>query len=290
MRAAIVRRKSDPAVSFLCTLCVELFIAFLAFICVPVCEGQWFALFTYNWFGYDMNDCSCLTETISTTNRLRGIPILMADEVSSKLLSGLNRIGLAMRSAAWGDATESGLTPTQSQILAFIASRAAQNPRSGDAADALGITPQTASVAIAALVAKGLVAKVADPSDRRASALRLTRQGEVAARVAGQWPDFLMSAVQELDEAERKLFLRILIKLIRRLQNDGQIVPQRLCVTCVHFQPNAHPGNPGGPHHCAYVDAPLSELDLRLDCPDHRAASTDAINAAWASFLRVAKG
>lgn len=214
----------------------------------------------------------------------------MADEVSSKLLSGLNRIGLAMRSAAWGDATESGLTPTQSQILAFIASRASQNPRAGDAADALGITPQTASVAIAALVAKGLVAKVADPSDRRASALRLTRQGEVAARVAAQWPDFLMSAVQELDEPERKLFLRILIKLIRRLQNDGQIVPQRLCVTCVHFQPNAHPGNPGGPHHCAYVDAPLSELDLRLDCPDHQAASAEVVNLAWSSFLRTAQG
>ena len=93
----------------------------------------------------------------------------MADDVSNKLLGGLNRIGLAMRSAAWDDAVESGLTPTQSQILAFISGRAGQNPRSGDAADALGITPQTASVAIAALVNKGLVAKVPDSSDRRAS-------------------------------------------------------------------------------------------------------------------------
>lgn len=214
----------------------------------------------------------------------------MGDEVSNKLLSGLNRIGLAMRSAAWGDATESGLTPTQSQILAFIAARAAQGPRSGDAADALGITPQTASVAIAALVAKGLVAKVPDASDRRASALKLTRQGEVAARVAAQWPDFLLTAVQELDGTERKVFLRILIKLIRRLQNDGQIVPQRLCITCVHFQPSAHPSNPAGAHHCAYVNAPLSELDLRLDCGDHRPASNDVANAAWSSLMRVAQG
>lgn len=214
----------------------------------------------------------------------------MVDEVSNKLLSGLNRIGLAMRSAAWGDATESGLTPTQSQILAFVAARAGQNPRSGDAADALGITPQTASVAIAALVAKGLVVKVQDPSDRRASALKLTRQGEVAARVAAQWPDFLLSAVQELDEEERKLFLRILIKVIRRLQVDGRIVPQRLCVTCVHFRPNAHPGDPAGPHHCAYVDAALSETGLRLDCPEHSAATPEAAGAAWSSFLRVAQG
>ena len=214
----------------------------------------------------------------------------MADEVSNKLLSGLNRMGLAMRSAAWGDATESGLTPTQSQILAFIAARSAQNPRSGDAADALGITPQTASVAIAALVAKGLVQKIPDASDRRASSLKLTRQGEVAARVAAQWPDVLLNAVQELEPTERKLFLRILIKMIRRLQIDGQIVPQRLCVTCAHFQPNAHPNNPAGPHHCAYMDVPLAEFDLRIDCPDHRGASAEVANANWSIFLRAAQG
>jgi DNA-binding MarR family transcriptional regulator len=212
----------------------------------------------------------------------------MVDEVSNKLLSGLNRIGLAMRSAAWGDATESGLTPTQSQILAFIAARAAQNPRSGDAADALGITPQTASVAIAALIAKGLVSKVPDANDRRASALKLTRQGEVAARVAAQWPDFLLGAMEELDRDERALFLRILIKLIRRLQVDGRIVPQRLCVTCAHFQPNAHSHNPAGPHHCAYVDAPLAETDLRVDCGEHSPARPEAANAAWAGYLRTA--
>jgi DNA-binding MarR family transcriptional regulator len=214
----------------------------------------------------------------------------MGNELSNKLLSGLNRISLAMRSAAWGDATESGLTPTQSQILAFVATRSAQNPRSGDAADALGITPQTASVAIAALVAKGLVAKVPDAKDRRAAALKLTRQGEVAARVAAQWPDFLLDAVQELDPAEQQVFLRILIKVIRRLQNDGTIVPQRLCVTCVHFQPNAHPGNPAGPHHCAFVDAPLAETDLRLDCGDHRPASSEVASAAWSTLTRAAQG
>ena len=214
----------------------------------------------------------------------------MVDEVSNKLLSGLNRIGLAMRSAAWGDATESGLTPTQSQILAFIAARAAQNPRSGDAADALGITPQTASVAIAALVAKGLIAKVPDAKDRRASSLKLTRQGEVAARVAAQWPDFLLKAVQELDPAEQIVFLRILIKVIRRLQIDEQIVPQRLCVTCAHFRPNAHPNEPAGPHHCAFVDAPLPEIGLRLDCGDHRPASQDVANAIWQTLTRTAQG
>lgn len=213
----------------------------------------------------------------------------MADEVSNKLLGGLNRIGLAMRSAAWGEATESGLTPTQSQILAFIAARGAQAPRSGDAADALGITPQTASVAIAALVQKGLVIKAPDMNDRRAASLRLTRQGEVAARVATQWPDFLTNAVQELDSGERQAFLRILVKLIRRLQLDGEIVPQRLCVTCTHFQPNAQSGR-AGPYRCAFFDAAMSDIDLRLDCTEHRPAGSEAATAAWHSYNRKKAG
>ncbi len=210
----------------------------------------------------------------------------MADDVSNKLLGGLNRIGLAMRSAAWGEATESGLTPTQSQILAFIAARGPQSPRSGDAADALGITPQTASVAIAALVAKGLVIKTPDINDRRASALRLTRQGEVAARVATQWPEFLTTAMRELDDGERQSFLRILMKLIHRLQSDGEIVHQRLCITCAHFQPNVHSGRNGGPHHCALLNQPLAEIDLRLDCSEHRSAAREVAETAWQSYSR----
>ena len=215
----------------------------------------------------------------------------MADEVSNKLLGGLNRIGLAMRSAAWGEATESGLTPTQSQILAFISARgAAQGPRSGDAADALGITPQTASVAIAALVQKGLVIKAPDLNDRRAASLRLTREGEVAARVATQWPDFLTNAMEELDSGERQAFLRILVKLIRRLQVDGEIVPQRLCVTCAHFQPNPQPSRSGTPYHCLFFNMAMNDIDLRLDCAEHRPAGTEAATAAWQGYTRKKTG
>ena len=109
----------------------------------------------------------------------------------------------------------------------------------------------------------------------------------MAARVAAQWPDFLLGAMEELDEGERRLFLRILIKLIRRLQTDGHIVPQRLCVTCTHFQPNAHPHNPMGAHHCSYVNAPLRETDLKLDCREHSAAAPETADAAWGTYLRA---
>jgi DNA-binding MarR family transcriptional regulator len=118
----------------------------------------------------------------------------MADEVSNKLLSGLNRIGLAMRSAAWGDATESGLTPTQSQILGFIAARFGAEPPIGRCGRRAGHHSADGERSNRRPGRQGLVQKVPDASDRRASSLKLTRQGEVAARVAAQWPDFLLSA------------------------------------------------------------------------------------------------
>jgi hypothetical protein len=37
------------------------------------------------------------------------------------------------------------------------------------------------------------------------------------------------------------------------------------------FQPYRHP-DPDRPHHCAFVDAPFGDGELRLDCPDHDAA------------------
>jgi len=133
----------------------------------------------------------------------------MADEVSNKLLSGLNCIRLATRSAAWGGCHRVRPHSDAKPDPGFHRGALGAEPPIGDAADALGITPQTASVAIAALVAKSLVTKVPDADDRRASSLKLTRQGEVAARVVAHWPDFLPAAAQELDEAERTLFLHI---------------------------------------------------------------------------------
>jgi len=56
VRAAIARCNPDPSVSALFVRRVEFFIAFLAFICPCVCECEWFALFTVEWFSYDKVD------------------------------------------------------------------------------------------------------------------------------------------------------------------------------------------------------------------------------------------
>jgi hypothetical protein len=37
------------------------------------------------------------------------------------------------------------------------------------------------------------------------------------------------------------------------------------------FRPYAHP-DPRAPHHCAFVDAPFGDGQLRVDCPDQTPA------------------
>lgn len=187
----------------------------------------------------------------------------------SNIATGLSRIGLYLRSAAWDQAGAKGLTPTQAQTLAHLSARGPR--RISDLAAEAGVTQPTASDAVAALVRKGLTARRPDPVDGRASLLHLTAAGRVTAQETAAWPDALLGALAAIGPEDRGAFLRSLMAMIRALQNSGEIPAQRICATCTHFRPNAHPGAER-PHHCAFVDAAFGDAALRLDCADHKPA------------------
>lgn len=187
----------------------------------------------------------------------------------SNIATGLSRIGLYLRSAAWDQAGAKGLTPTQTQMLAHLSARGPR--RISDLAAEAGVTQPTASDAVAALVRKGLTARRPDPADGRASLLHLTAAGRVTAQETAAWPDALLGALGAIGPEDRGAFLRSLMAMIRALQNSGEIPAQRICATCIHFRPNAHPGAER-PHHCAFVDAAFGDAALRLDCADHKPA------------------
>jgi DNA-binding MarR family transcriptional regulator len=192
---------------------------------------------------------------------------------SQHIATGLHKISLAIRSHTWQKAGQHGLTPTQAQILILLETRETQGAKTtiSDAAEALAVTIATASDATAALRAKHLVAKQRGARDARTVFLHLTGQGKRAARRAALWSDFLFEAAQALSPEEQAVFLRALIKMIRHLQEHGQIPVSRMCVTCRFFRPNVH-ADPERPHHCDFVDAPFGDRHLRLECPDHEAA------------------
>lgn len=188
---------------------------------------------------------------------------------NDQVIIGLARLGSVLRAARWRQADAAGLSPIQADILAFLQSRGPQ--RQTRLAAEMGVTQPTISDALSALGRKVLIEARPDPDDGRARLIHLTVAGmDIAAAVAGS-PEVMMDAADALDDTDRASFMRGLVAMIRSLQNSGQIAPQRMCVSCTYFQPNRH-SDAVRPHHCAFVDAPFGDADLRVDCGDHREA------------------
>lgn len=191
------------------------------------------------------------------------------EPIAQRVITGLSKIGIALRSQSWQGAESQGLTPTQGQILALLKSNPEKGIRLSVVAKGLATSAATASDAVSSLVKKGLVSREQAADDRRAIAIRLTAEGQHQAEQAASWPDFLLGAVEELSEEEQTIFFRGLTKMIRKLQEQRKIPTSRLCVTCNHFRANVY-NDLDRPHHCNLVDAPFGDRDLRLDCPEHQ--------------------
>lgn len=212
-----------------------------------------------------------------------GESALAADSSQHRLVVGLAKIGLAARHHAWRGAHGQNLTPTQGQILALLRSQPEAGLRLSAVASQLAVSQATISESVRVLSEKGLVRKDRATDDGRAVALYLTEAGEAAADQAAGWSDYLLSALDALTPREQEAFLRGIVKLIRALQVRGEIPLTGMCVTCSFFQPNVRPGA-AFPHHCAFVDAPLRDSLLRLDCADHVEAPAPLADLNWQRF------
>ena len=74
--------------------------------------------------------------------------------------------------------------------------------------------------------------------------------------------------------------------MIRALQLEGEIPVARIFVSCQHFSPNAHP-NSAASHHCQFLDAPLADQVLRIDCPDYVEAAPLVAKQVWEKFVQA---
>lgn len=205
-----------------------------------------------------------------------------AESLASRIAAGLHKIGLAMKQQSWLQANDAGLSPTQGQILAALATH---GPLTGsELSQRLGVTLPTISDSVRVLVDKALVHKSPDPRHPRASLLGLTKAGAQLGARARAWPEFMAGAAADLSEQEQRAFFSGVVKMIRTLQEQGLIPTGGMCVTCTHFRPHVRAG--ATPHHCDFVDAPLADDRLRLDCPDHALASESMRRELWQQFTR----
>ena len=195
-------------------------------------------------------------------------PTPLDEALSKRVTAGLLRMGTALRSHAWEGAALAGLTPTQGEILTLLLMRGVPM-RLGEIAEDAALTSATVSEAVSTLENKGLVEKRRDANDGRALALRLTARGKTAAKKASQWPNFLTSASDSLGEKEGAQLYRSLVKMIFMMQERGDMPPQRMCLTCSHFEVSAR-GK--AQYHCNHFNVTYDDSRLPLDCNAHEGA------------------
>ena len=206
------------------------------------------------------------------------------EPLSSRITTGLHKIGLAMKQQAWQQANEEGVSATQGQIVAALATHGALT--GSELSQRLGVTLPTISDSVRVLVDKKLVTKSPDARHPRASLLTLTRRGAQLGARARSWPEFMAAAVADLTAEEQRAFFSGVVKMVRMLQEQGLVPLSGMCVTCTHFRPNV--GTGAAPHQCAFVNAPLANDQVRLDCPEHELAAEVTRTELWKQFLRPA--
>ncbi|MFI2380204.1 MarR family winged helix-turn-helix transcriptional regulator [Streptomyces sp. NPDC018964] len=187
-----------------------------------------------------------------------------------QLLVGLIRLGQALRINSYRNAGPYRLSPLQADIVTLLAGDPRPR-RLSDLTRALASSPPTISDAVKTLTTKGLVDRHRDPSDARAVSLTLTQDGHTEARRLARVPEDFDDAMATLAREDLAAMLRGTSTMIRSLQDRKAIPLSRMCLTCQFFRPDTHPGS-DRPHHCAFVDNPIGDAELRLDCPDHREA------------------
>ncbi|MDJ0729055.1 MAG: MarR family winged helix-turn-helix transcriptional regulator [Crocosphaera sp.] len=190
------------------------------------------------------------------------------EAVKNKVVTGLTKIGMAIKSHAWQDAELQNLTPTQGQVLSLLRSRRNVGLRLSEIAEGLGITSATASETVKALVDKQLVKKGKAEDDGRAIAIKMTQKGEAKADSIASLPYFLLNALDELSSEEQDVFYYGLTKILRKLQENHEIPVLRMCVTCHFFEENVNLES-DEPHYCKLVEEFFGDRNLKIDCPEH---------------------
>ena len=114
--------------------------------------------------------------------------------------------------AAWD------VTPSQARALRVLSSRD-EGMRPSALADDLRIAPRSATDVVDGLEARGWVSRAADPTDRRATVLSLTRDGrELVERIEGVRRLASERVLDVLTEAQRRTLHEILTVVVGERQ------------------------------------------------------------------------
>lgn len=187
---------------------------------------------------------------------------------ASQSAIALYRISQAMGRLLRVRAEQAGLSPAQIQALLFLRYARPGVCTIGGLAERLAATYASASGVADALERKGLIQRQTSPDDQRVVKLIVTDRGREQAHSLENILDEVEQAIQQLPLEDQVTLVRATQAIVRQLQQAGHVQVYEMCWHCHFFRRDVHPGHPAGPHHCAFVDAPLPEANSYLECPD----------------------
>lgn len=192
-------------------------------------------------------------------------PEYQAQSIESKIVVALERISEAFRKTLWGENKKYNLSPLQLQLMIFILYHGHAKPGVARLAEEFNVSKATASESVNTLVQKGYLYETTDPADARRKILSLTVKGEKLAREVSLFANSIRDQIGPVPIEDKEKLLSVLLELIHKLQLSGIISLNRMCFNCRYFMRS---NDSRHPHYCRLLEKPLSEAELRIDCPE----------------------
>jgi DNA-binding MarR family transcriptional regulator len=152
-----------------------------------------------------------------------GAPPPSASEVVSTLIATAHRLRRVLNSRLSRQPGVIGLSGPRLRLL--LAVEEAGRLRMGDLAEDLGVTARTVTTLVDALEREGLLVRLPDPTDRRATLLALTERAHVQFEQVRRIQVNLGEAlIAPLDQEQRRLLLDLLSRLNQGIlgEEEGQ--------------------------------------------------------------------
>lgn len=190
-------------------------------------------------------------------------PHEQANDINAKIVAGLERLSTVFRAVIQQQAKANKLTPLQTQLILFIASHRDNLCTVSRLAEEFVVTKATVSDSIRVLVEKGYLSKKAK-ADPRTFSLTVTSKGTDTLHQLQQLTQVFDPVLSCLSKQQRETTWQSIIQLISTFQAQG-LISTRMCMTCQHFQKSNQSA------FCNLLQSPLTNKDLRIDCPEHEA-------------------
>ena len=190
-------------------------------------------------------------------------PQKQEEDISSKIVAGLERVSEVFKVLLWEKAKLVGLSPIQIQILIFIAFHKQELCNVSHLAKEFNVTKPTVSDAIKVLDKKKLIIKNYSSFDSRSYLISLSVLGT---EIVSQTYDFSNPLKKQIDyfsSTELENLFGTLSELIYKLNSNGILSVQRTCFGCKYFQ-NKKEGS-----YCNLLQKELLAQEIRLDCSEY---------------------